>query len=80
MDEEYDPLLVEDVNPSNLPILRESRQERFLPPDYNWKSRHHHLETVITLEITIGKTSLMAHWKDKIFPYFLNILYQKALS
>ena len=49
-DEEYDPLLVEAVNPSNLPILRESRQERLLPPHYNGKSRHHHRETVTTLE------------------------------
>ena len=48
-DEEYDPILVEYVNSSNLPILHESRQEQLLPPDYNGKSRHHHRETVITL-------------------------------
>ena len=66
-----DPLLVEYVNSSNLPILHESRQERLPPPDYNGKSRHHHRETVITLGITIKKTSLMTHWKDNIFPYFL---------
>ena len=66
-----DPLLVEYVNSSNLPILHESRQERLPPPDYNGKSRYHHRETVITPEITIRKPSLMAHWKDKISPYFL---------
>ena len=38
--------------------------------DYNGKSRHHHQETIISVEITIRKTSLMSHLKDKIAPYF----------
>ena len=64
-------LLVEVSSSPNPPPPPQLVKARNTPiRDYNGKSRHHHQETIISVEITIRKTSLMSHLKDKIAPYF----------